>query len=190
MKHFLSYHIDGRCMLDEMALWEKSQASEVVWCFKQCSSGKPWVHVNVTLRNTYCSTSLNIAADQVHPFMETIFPDDSRHYKHCPGTVWGTWQRVHSVVSVSKFSRSPFNQASVGFAEAAPHKLQDLKDLLLMSRCQIHQIQHTFRKIVKSMSQPVRAVVVEQYWLDWWGTGCCVMTGMPTRRAFLMTSQM
>ncbi|KAK3557200.1 hypothetical protein QTP70_026141, partial [Hemibagrus guttatus] len=40
--------------------------------------------------------------------------------------------------------------------EASPRNLQDLKDLLLTSWCQIPQ--HTFRDLVESMPQGVRAV--------------------------------
>jgi len=41
--------------------------------------------------------------------------------------------------------------------EAPPHNLQDLKDLLLTSWCQIPQ--HTFRSLVESMPRWVRAVL-------------------------------
>ncbi|KAK3522560.1 hypothetical protein QTP86_023282 [Hemibagrus guttatus] len=41
--------------------------------------------------------------------------------------------------------------------EAPPHNLQDLKDLLLTSWCQIPQ--HTFRDLVKCMPRRVRAVL-------------------------------
>ncbi|MCI4386854.1 hypothetical protein PGIGA_G00067410 [Pangasianodon gigas] len=44
--------------------------------------------------------------------------------------------------------------------EAPPHNLQDLKDLLLTSWCQIPQ--HTFRSLVESMPRWVRAVLVAQ----------------------------
>ncbi|KAK3564956.1 hypothetical protein QTP86_031112 [Hemibagrus guttatus] len=57
------------------------------------------------------------------------------------------------VDSASKFPRSQSNPASVGCAGQAslihggrPHNLQDLKDLLLTSWCQIPQ--HTFRDLV------------------------------------------
>ncbi|KAK3544994.1 hypothetical protein QTP86_031024 [Hemibagrus guttatus] len=44
--------------------------------------------------------------------------------------------------------------------ESPPHNLQDLKDLLLTSWCQIPQ--HTFRDLVDSMPRRVRAVVQQK----------------------------
>ncbi|KAK3555028.1 hypothetical protein QTP86_005693 [Hemibagrus guttatus] len=57
------------------ALWEEGGLAEAVSCFGQCSAGKPCgpaVHVDVTVTR---STYLSIAADHVHSFMETLFPD-------------------------------------------------------------------------------------------------------------------
>lgn len=44
--------------------------------------------------------------------------------------------------------------------EAPHHSLQDLKDLLLLSWCQIPQ--HIFKDHVESMPQKLRAVLLEQ----------------------------
>lgn len=66
-------------------------------------------------------------ADHVHPFMETVFPDGS-----------GLFQQDNAPCP-------------------PPRNLQDEKDLLLTSRCQIPQ--HTFRGLAESAPRRLRAVL-------------------------------
>ena len=54
------------------ALCEEGKPVEAVWWFGQCSAWKPWVVLSMW---THTTTYLSIAADHVHPFMETVFPD-------------------------------------------------------------------------------------------------------------------
>ncbi|XP_066556920.1 uncharacterized protein sergef isoform X2 [Amia ocellicauda] len=66
--------------------------------------------------------------------------------------------------------------------EAPPRNLQDLKDLLLMSCCQIPQ--HTFRGLVESMPRRVRAVLgaihyIRQVVIMLWLIGVYIYTDQP-----------
>ncbi|KAK3509169.1 hypothetical protein QTP70_020280 [Hemibagrus guttatus] len=117
----------------------------------------PAIHVDVTLT---CTTYLSTVADHVHSFMETVFPDGCGLFQqdnapcHKAKTVQ-EWFDEHNNLA-SKFPRFQSNRASVGCAgqtsrsmETPPRNVQDLKDLLLTSWCQIPQ--HTFRDLVESM---------------------------------------
>ena len=131
----------------------------------------PAIHLDVTLTHT---TYLNIAADHVHPFMETIFPDGCGFFQQdntpCKKTnMFQEWFEEHN----NKFEvltwppNSPdlnpiehlwdVLDKQIQSMEAPPCNIQDLKDLLLTSWCQIPQ--HTFRGLVESMPQRVRAVL-------------------------------
>ncbi|KAK3562823.1 hypothetical protein QTP86_010397 [Hemibagrus guttatus] len=148
-------HVRGIVMLWAMFCWETLG---------------PAIHVYVTLTRT---TYLSIVADHVHPFMETLFPD-----------VCGLFQQDNAPCHKAKMLQEWFDEHNNEFEvltcppnspdlnpiqhlwdvldkqvrsmKAAPRNLQDFKDLLLTSWCQIPQ--HTFRDLVESMPQQVRAV--------------------------------
>ncbi|KAK3527039.1 hypothetical protein QTP86_008668 [Hemibagrus guttatus] len=129
-------------------------------------------------QNTQCITAtprhvapyLRIAADHVHPFMETLFPD-----------VCGLFQQDNAPCHKAEMVQEWFDDHNNKFevltwppnspdlnpiqhlwdvldkqvqsSEAPPRNLQDLKDLLRTSWCQIPQ--HTFRDPVESMPRRV-----------------------------------
>ncbi|KAK3505622.1 hypothetical protein QTP70_021284 [Hemibagrus guttatus] len=120
------------------------------------------------------STYLNIVSDHVHPFMETLFPDgcglfeqDSApchkvkmvhewFYEHTNQFEVLTWPPNSPDLNPVKHLWDVLDK-QVRSMEAPLHNLQDLKDLLLTSWCQIPQ--HTFRDLVESMPRLVRAVL-------------------------------
>ena len=82
---FLLHHVDGRVRVrrlpgEEMVpgcIMGRRQAgggSVMLWTMFCWETLGPGIHVDVTLTRT---TYLNIVADQVHPFMATVFPDGS-----------------------------------------------------------------------------------------------------------------
>lgn len=132
----------------------------------------PAIHVDVTLTRT---TFLSIVADHVHPFMETVFPDGTGLFQqdNAPchkAKMVQEWFEEHN--NEFKVLTWPPNSPDlnpiehlwdvldkqVRSMEAPPRNLQDLKDLLLTSWCQIPQ--HTFRGLVESMPRRLRAVLV------------------------------
>ena len=111
-----------------------------------CETLGPGIHVDVTLT---CTTYLNIVADQVHPFMATVFPDGSGLFQQdnapCHTTkIVQEWFEEHD----KEFKVLPWPPNSpdlnlivhlwdvlekeVRSMEAPPYNLQDL-DLLLTS---------------------------------------------------------
>ncbi|MCJ8743381.1 hypothetical protein PDJAM_G00093370 [Pangasius djambal] len=172
--HFLLHHVDGRVRVRclpgvEMApgcTMGRRQAgggSVMLWATFCWETLRPGIHVDVTLtRPTY----LNTVADQVHLFMATVFPNGS-----------GLFQQDNAPCLTAKIVQEWFEEHDKEFKvltwppnspdlnpiehlwdvmdkqgqsmEAPPHNLQDLKDLLLTSWCQIPQ--HTFRGLVESM---------------------------------------
>ncbi|KAK3533242.1 hypothetical protein QTP70_013655 [Hemibagrus guttatus] len=130
----------------------------------------PAVHVDVTVTR---SIYLSIVADHVHPFMETLFPDgcvlfqkdNASCHKAKMVQEWFDDHNNQFVVLTPPPNSPDLNpiqhlwdvlDMQVRAMEAPPHNLQDLKDLLLTSWCQIPQ--HTFRDLVESMPRRVRAV--------------------------------
>ena len=123
----------------------------------------PTIHVDVTLTHI---TYLSIIADHVHPFMEMVFPDGC-----------GLFQEDNTLCNKAKMVQEWFEEHTNEFemltwppnspdlnpikhlwdvldkkvrsTEAPPCNLQDLKDLLLTSWCQIPQ--HTFRGLMDSV---------------------------------------
>ncbi|KAK3559853.1 hypothetical protein QTP86_021422 [Hemibagrus guttatus] len=124
------------------ALWEEGEPAEAVSCFGQCSARETLgsaVHVDVTLT---CSTYLSIVADH---FKVLTWPPNSPDLN--------PMQHLWDVLD-----------KQVRSMETPPRNLQDLKDLLLTSWCQIPQ--QTFRDLVESRPRRVRAVLaakVEQH---------------------------
>ncbi|MCI4382883.1 hypothetical protein PGIGA_G00019780 [Pangasianodon gigas] len=123
-----------------------------MFCWETLSPG---IHVDVTLT---CTTYLNIVADQVHPFMATVFPNGRGLFQYAPchtAKIVQEWFEEHD--KVFKVLIWPPNSPDlnpiehlwdvldkqVQSIEHPPRNLQDLKDLLLTSWCQIPQ--HTFR---------------------------------------------
>ncbi|KAK3537400.1 hypothetical protein QTP70_008852 [Hemibagrus guttatus] len=123
----------------------------------------PAILVDVTLTRT---TYLSIVADYVYPFMETVFPDGCGLFQQDNASCHKTkmvqeWFDEHN--NEFEMSTFPSNSTVLDLIEhlwvaldkpvrimEAPHRnLQDLKDLLLTSWCQIPQ--HTFRDIEESM---------------------------------------
>ncbi|KAK3511397.1 hypothetical protein QTP70_007233 [Hemibagrus guttatus] len=130
----------------------------------------PAVHVDVTLtRTTYLST----VTVYVHPFMETVFPDGCGLFQqdnapchkakmvqewfdeHKNKSEMLTWPPNSSDLNPIKHLWDVLDK-QVRSMEAPPCNLEDIKDLLLTSWCQIPQ--HTFRDLVESMPW-VRAVL-------------------------------
>ncbi|KAK3535325.1 hypothetical protein QTP70_007940 [Hemibagrus guttatus] len=117
----------------------------------------PAIHVDVTLTR---STYLSIAADHVHPFMETLFPDGCGLFQqdnapcHKAEMVQEWFDDHNNQFEVLTPPNSPdlnpiqnlwdVLDKQVPSMEAPPHNLLDLKDLLLTSWCQIPQ--HTFKE--------------------------------------------
>ncbi|KAK3553900.1 hypothetical protein QTP70_012922 [Hemibagrus guttatus] len=125
--------------------------------------GSCHIHVDVTLTRT---TYLSIVADHVHTFMETVFPDGC-----------GLFQRDNAPCHKAKMLQEWFDEHNNEFEELTPPpnspdlnpierlwdvldkqvpsmeaqslNLQEVKDLLLTSWCQLPQ--HTFRDLVESM---------------------------------------
>ena len=89
--------------------------SVMLWAMFCWESLGPGIHVDVTL--TYTKDS-NIAEDQIHPFVETLYPGgsgsfSSTHCRNCSSMVWETRQRLWGVDIASKFPRSQSDWASV-----------------------------------------------------------------------------
>jgi len=120
------------------------------------------------------TTHLNIVADHTHPFMETVFPggcglfqqDNAFCHKAKMVQEWFeehnnefevlTWPPNSPDLSPIEHLWDVLNK-QVRSMDAPPRNLQDLKDLLLTSWCQIPQ--HIFRGLVESMPRRVRAVL-------------------------------
>ena len=180
---FLLHHVDGRvrvrCLPGEemapgctMGRRQAGGGSVMLWAMFCWETLGPGIHVDVTLTRT---TYLNIVADQVHPFMATVFPDGSGLFQqdNAPchtAKIVQEWFEEHD--KEFKVLTWPPNspdlnpiehlwdvlEQQVRSMEAPPRNLQDLKDLLLTSWCQIPQ--DTFRGLVESMPRRVRAVLV------------------------------
>ncbi|KAK3561744.1 hypothetical protein QTP86_012991 [Hemibagrus guttatus] len=174
---FLLNHVDGRvCGLPgehiapgcTMGRRRVGGGSVLLWAMFCWETLGPAVHVDVTLTR---STYLSIVADHVHPFMETLFPDGC-----------GLFQQDKKAEMVQEWFDEHNNQfevltpppnspdlnpiqhlcdvldMQVRSMEAPPRNLQDLKDLLLTSWCQIPQ--HTFRDLVESMPRRMTAEAI------------------------------
>ncbi|KAJ8417445.1 hypothetical protein AAFF_G00286720 [Aldrovandia affinis] len=180
---FLLHHVDGRVRVhrlpgEEMApgyTMGRKQAgggSVMLWAMFCWETLGPGIHVDVTLTRT---TYLNIVANQVHPFMATVFPDSSGLFQqdNAPchtAKIVKEWFEGHD--KEFKVLTWPPNSPDlnpidhlwnvldkqVQSMEASPHNLQDLKDLMLTSWCQIPQ--DTFRGLVEYMPRRVRDVLV------------------------------
>ncbi|KAK3516869.1 hypothetical protein QTP70_027070, partial [Hemibagrus guttatus] len=135
---FLLHHVDGRV---------RAEPAEAVSCFGQCSAGKPWV-----------------LPSRRFPFMKTLFPDGCGLFQQDNAP-------CHKAEMVQEWFDDHNNQfevltpppnspdlnpiqylwdvldKQVRSMEAPSRILQDLKDLLLTSWCQIPQ--HTFRDLVE-----------------------------------------
>ncbi|KAK3570978.1 hypothetical protein QTP86_031835, partial [Hemibagrus guttatus] len=139
--------------------------SVMLWAMFCWETLGPAIHVDVPLTRT---TYLSNVADHVHPFMETVFPDGC-----------GLFQQDNAPCHEAKMVQEWFDEHNNEFEvlawppnspdlnpiehlwdvldkqvrsmEAPPCSLQDLKDLLLKSWCQIPQ--HTFRDLVESVLQ-------------------------------------
>lgn len=57
------------------ALWKENKLMEGVYCSGQCSPLKAWVQAFMWM-SIWHVTYLNIIADQVHPFIAVVFPND------------------------------------------------------------------------------------------------------------------
>lgn len=179
---FLLHQVDGQVCVRRLPVehtapgctTEKKQAdggSLMLWAMFCWETLGPAVHVDVTLTHT---TYLSIVADHVSPFMEAVFPDGSGFFQqddvscHKAKTVQ-EWFEEHN--NEFKVLTLPPNSPDLNLInhlwdtldkqvqsmEAPPCNLQDLKDLLLTSWCQIPQ--YTFRGLVESMPERVRAAL-------------------------------
>ena len=180
--HFLLHHVDGRVRVRllpgehmapgcTMGRRQAGGGSVMLWAMFCWETLGPAIHVDVTLtRITY----LSIVADHVHPFMETVFTsgcglfqqDNAPCHKAKMVQEWFeehnnefevlTWPPNSPDLNPIEHLWDVLNK-QVRSKEALPRNLQDLKDLLLTSWCQIPQ--HTFRGLVESMPRRVRAVL-------------------------------
>ncbi|KAK3524459.1 hypothetical protein QTP70_029308, partial [Hemibagrus guttatus] len=106
--------------------------SVMLWAMFCWETLGPAIHVDVTLTST---TYLSIVADHVHPFMETMLSDGC-----------GLFQQDIAPCHKAKMVQEWFDEHN-----------NEFEDLLLTSCCKIPQ--HTFRDLVESMPQWVRAVL-------------------------------
>uniref|UniRef100_A0AAY5KPB9 Tc1-like transposase DDE domain-containing protein n=1 Tax=Esox lucius TaxID=8010 RepID=A0AAY5KPB9_ESOLU len=180
--HFLLHHVDGRVRVRRLpgevmapeCTEEREQAgggSVMLWATFCWETLGPGIHVDVNLTD---AAYLNIVADQLHPFMAMVFPDGS-----------GLFQQDNSPCHTAHIVREWFEEHDEEFkvlpwppnspdlnpiehlwdvldqqvrsTPAPPRNLQELKDLLLMSWCQIPQ--DTFRGLVESMPLRIAAVM-------------------------------
>ncbi|KAK3533885.1 hypothetical protein QTP70_033007 [Hemibagrus guttatus] len=130
--------------------------SLMLWAMFCWETLGPAIHGDVTLTR---STYLSIVTDHVHPFMETVFPDGCGLFQqdnapcHKAEMVQEWFDEHTNQFELTWPPNSPdLNPAQhlwdvldkqVRSMEAPPCNLEDLKDLLLTSWCQIPQ--HTFR---------------------------------------------
>ncbi|KAK3538082.1 hypothetical protein QTP70_028642 [Hemibagrus guttatus] len=181
---FLLHHVDGRVHVRllpgehmapgcTMGRRQDGGGSVLLWSMFCWETLGPAVHVDVILTR---STYLSIAADHVHPFMETLFPDGC-----------GLFQQDNALCHKAEMVQEWFDDHNNQFEvltpppnspdlnsiqllwdvldkqvrsmESPPHNLQDLKVLLLTSWCQIPQ--HTFRDLVESMLRRLLMSVFE-----------------------------
>ena len=174
------HHVDGfvhlRCIPGEhmgpgctMGRGQTSSGSAMLWAMFCWETSGPAIHVDVTLT---CTTWLSIVADHVHPFMEAVFPDgcglfqQDNEPQNNNGSGWFeelnnefemlTWPPNSPDLNQIKHLWDVLDKPVRSMA-APPHNLQDLKDLLLTSWCQIPQ--HTLRDLVESMFRRVSAVL-------------------------------
>ncbi|KAK3513336.1 hypothetical protein QTP70_012369 [Hemibagrus guttatus] len=177
----LVHHVDGRVCVRllpgehmppgcTMGRRRAGGDSVLLWSMFYWETLGPAVHVDV---NVTRSTYLSIVADHVHPFMETLFPDGCGLFQqdNAPchkAEMLQEWFDDHNnqFEELTPPPNSPdlnpvqrlwdVLDKQMPSMEAPPHNLQDLKDLLLTSWCQIPQ--HTFSDLVESMPRWVRAV--------------------------------
>ena len=144
--------------------------SVMVWAVFCWETFGPAIHVDVTLT---CTTYLSIVADHEHPFMEMVFPDGCGLFQQdnapcLKATVVQEWFEKHDKFEVLTWPpNSPdlnliedlwdVLDKQVWSTEAPPCNLEDLKNLLLTSWCQIPK--QTSRGLEESMPWWVRAVL-------------------------------
>ncbi|KAK3541531.1 hypothetical protein QTP86_029169 [Hemibagrus guttatus] len=111
----------------------------MLWAMFCWESLGPAIHVDVTLtRSTYLFADQEWFDEHNNQFEVLTWPPNSPDLN----PVQHLWDVLDKQVPTM---------------ETPPHNLQDLKDLLLTSWCQIPQ--HTFRDLVESMPRRVRAVL-------------------------------
>ncbi|KAF7659717.1 hypothetical protein LDENG_00294150 [Lucifuga dentata] len=150
-----------------MGIRQAGGGSVMIWAMFCWETLCPGIHVDVTLTRT---TYLNIAAEQAHPFMAVVFPDGSGLFQQdntpChTAEIVQEWFEEHDtefkmltwLPNSPDLSLRDVLEKQVRSMQAPPHNLQDLKDLLLTSWCQIPQ--DTFRSLVESMPRQVRAIL-------------------------------
>ncbi len=147
------------------------RGSVIFWAMFCWETLSPGISVDVTLTRT---TYLKIV---VHPFMATVIPDGSGLFQqdnvpcHTAKIVQEWFEEHYKELKVLTWPpNSPelnliehlwdVLEKQVRSMQAPPCNLQDLKDLLLMSWCQIAH--DTFRGLVESMPRRVRAVLAAQ----------------------------
>uniref|UniRef100_A0A8P4K6M0 Transposable element Tc1 transposase n=1 Tax=Dicentrarchus labrax TaxID=13489 RepID=A0A8P4K6M0_DICLA len=174
---FLLHYVDGRVRVRRlpgpgctMGRIQAGKNSVMLWAMFCWETLGPAIHVDALTCTTYLST----VADHVHSFMETVFPDGSGLFQqdnvpcHKAKMVQEWFVEHNNEFKVLTWppdspDLNPMEHLwdvldkQVRSMEAPPNNLQDLKDLLLTSWCQIPQ--HTFRGLVESMPQRVTAVL-------------------------------
>lgn len=176
---FLLQHVDGQVFVRRLTGKEVDPGCSVeasvvtLWAIFCWETLGPGVHLDLTLTGR----PLSIVTEQVSNFMVLVFPDGSGLLQlddapcNCarPGQEWcEEHDKDFKVLPWPPKSPdlSPIEalwdvlEAQVQSMEGPPGDLQDLKDLLLTSWCQIPE--DTFRGLVESMPQRVRAVLAAE----------------------------
>ena len=135
---------------------QASRDSVVLWPVFCWETLGPAIHVDVTLTPT---TYLSIVADHVHPFMETVFPDGRGLFQQDNATKQKGFSNGlrSTTMRLRWWLGLHIPQISIQSMEAPPRNLQDLKNLLQTSWCQIPE--HTVRGLVESIPWKLRAVL-------------------------------
>ncbi|MCI4393629.1 hypothetical protein PGIGA_G00159810 [Pangasianodon gigas] len=128
-----------------------SGGSVILWAMFCLETLGPGIHVDVTFT---CTTFLNIATDQVHPFMATVFPNDSGLFQqdnapcHTAKIVQEWFEEHDKKFKVFTWPPNPPDlnptehlwdvlDKQVRSMEAPSHNIQDLKDLLLTTPSEV-----------------------------------------------------
>ncbi|KAJ8254683.1 hypothetical protein GJAV_G00196010 [Gymnothorax javanicus] len=182
---FVLHHVDGRVRVRRLPGTEVPAGGAVgkipaggekvtLWAMFCWESLGPIVHLEASLTP---DAYLNIVADQVHPFMATVFPDGDGFFQQdggpcCTAQSVQEWFEEHD----AEFKLLPWPPNSpdlnplvnlwglleqqVRSAATPPGSLEDLKELLLASWDQIPQ--DTFRGLIESLALRVKAVLAAQ----------------------------
>lgn len=139
---------------DWMHYCKKASQQWLCDALRQCSAGKPWVLPFVWMRST---TSLNIAADQKHPFIQfslMAVVSFSRMMYSPTLKMDQEWREKHNN---DKKVGLQISQIVIYSSMCWTNKFAELKDVMHIAWWQIPW--HSFRGLVESIPRQVRAVL-------------------------------